>query len=160
MKAYGNADSLARAEQQVLFEVSADGIARIILNRPEKHNAMTVPMRARLMALIQQCDLDDSVRVVAIKGHGKSFCSGNDDTPQGQALAQRIVCAPGAQAGILLTNLPARGWMHPVIGAGPHSLPQRELAAAAGHLLWACSASALADAALLWVARRAGAQRS
>lgn len=35
------------------------------------------------------------------------------DTLEGQALAQRIVCAPGAQAGILLTNLPARGWMDP-----------------------------------------------
>ncbi len=35
------------------------------------------------------------------------------DTAQGRELAQRIVCAPGAQAGILLTNLPARGWMEP-----------------------------------------------
>lgn len=33
------------------------------------------------------------------------------DTPQGQAIAQKIVCAPGASAGILLTNLPSRGWM-------------------------------------------------
>ena len=78
MKTYGNPESLARAEQQVLFEVSADGIARITLNRPEKHNAMTVPMRSRLMALIQQCDLDENVRVVVIAGNGKSFCSGNE----------------------------------------------------------------------------------
>ena len=35
------------------------------------------------------------------------------DTPEGQEVAQRLVCAPGAQAGILLTNLPARGWMEP-----------------------------------------------
>jgi 2-methylfumaryl-CoA isomerase len=33
------------------------------------------------------------------------------DTPQGQEIARRIVCAPGSDAGILLTNLPARGWM-------------------------------------------------
>jgi 2-methylfumaryl-CoA isomerase len=34
------------------------------------------------------------------------------DTPEGQALARDLICAPGAQAGILLTNLPAsRGWM-------------------------------------------------
>ena len=78
MKAYGNADSLARAEQQVLFDLSADGIARITLNRPEKHNAMTVPMRARLMELIHRCDQDDAVRVVVIAGNGKSFCSGNE----------------------------------------------------------------------------------
>ena len=61
MKAYGNPASLERAAQQVLFEQSADGIARITLNRPEKHNAMTVPMRARLMELLQRCEADDDV---------------------------------------------------------------------------------------------------
>jgi len=33
------------------------------------------------------------------------------DTPEGQALATRLICEPGAGKGILLTNLPARGWM-------------------------------------------------
>lgn len=78
MKAYGNPESLERAPQQVLFEQSGDGIARITLNRPEKHNAMTVPMRARLMELIHGCEQDDSVRVIVIAGNGKSFCSGNE----------------------------------------------------------------------------------
>ena len=34
-------------------------------------------------------------------------------TKEGQEAAQRIVCAPGPNAGILLTNLPARGWTDP-----------------------------------------------
>ncbi len=33
------------------------------------------------------------------------------DTPEGQELARAIVCAPGPNAGIVLTNLPAKGWM-------------------------------------------------
>lgn len=33
------------------------------------------------------------------------------DTPQGQELARAIMCAPGADAGIVLTNLSAKGWM-------------------------------------------------
>jgi len=33
------------------------------------------------------------------------------DTPEGQALATRLICEPGEGKGILLTNLPARGWM-------------------------------------------------
>lgn len=78
MKAYGNPESLQRAVDQVLFEKFVDGIARITLNRPEKHNAMTVPMRARLMALIHQCEEDDEVRVIVLSGNGKSFCSGNE----------------------------------------------------------------------------------
>ena len=78
MKPYGNPESLARAQQQVLLDKSADGIARITLNRPEKHNAMTVPMRARLMELIHACEQDPQVRVIVVAGNGKSFCSGNE----------------------------------------------------------------------------------
>jgi enoyl-CoA hydratase/carnithine racemase len=78
MKAYGNAESLANAPGQVLFDLGADGVARITLNRPEKHNAMTVPMRARLQQLLQRCEDDDAVRVVVLAGNGKSFCSGNE----------------------------------------------------------------------------------
>ncbi len=33
------------------------------------------------------------------------------NTPQGQELARGLICAPGAGAGNLLTNLPASGWM-------------------------------------------------
>lgn len=78
MKPYGNPDSLARASEQVLFDMGPEGVARITLNRPEKHNAMTVPMRERLMALIHACEQDPEVRVVVIAGNGKSFCSGNE----------------------------------------------------------------------------------
>lgn len=31
--------------------------------------------------------------------------------PEGQELARALMCAPGPHAGIVLTNLPARGWM-------------------------------------------------
>jgi 2-methylfumaryl-CoA isomerase len=34
-------------------------------------------------------------------------------TQEGQETAQKIVCLPGNKSGILLTNLPARGWMDP-----------------------------------------------
>jgi 2-methylfumaryl-CoA isomerase len=33
------------------------------------------------------------------------------NTPQGQALARALICAPGEEAGALLTNLPSGGWM-------------------------------------------------
>ena len=78
MKAYGSPESLRLAPQQVLFEKSAGGIARITLNRPEKHNAMSVAMRSRITELIHRCEQDDDIRVVVIGGNGKSFCSGNE----------------------------------------------------------------------------------
>lgn len=33
------------------------------------------------------------------------------DSAEGQDLARAIICAPGADAGIVVTNLPSRGWM-------------------------------------------------
>jgi 2-methylfumaryl-CoA isomerase len=33
------------------------------------------------------------------------------DSTEGQDLARAIICAPGANAGIVVTNLPSRGWM-------------------------------------------------
>ena len=79
MRQWGNPETLARAPEQVLYEKDARRhIAWITLNRPEKHNAMSVPMRARLTALIHDAERDDEVRVIVIRGNGKSFCSGNE----------------------------------------------------------------------------------
>ena len=79
MKQYGNAETLRRAPEQVLYTKDAGRhIAWITLNRPEKHNAMSVPMRARLAEIIHQSEQDDEVRVIVIRGNGKSFCSGNE----------------------------------------------------------------------------------
>ena len=79
MKHYGNAENLRAAPEQVLYEIDARRhIAWITLNRPEKHNAMSVPMRARLAELIHQAERDNAVRVIVLRGNGKSFCSGNE----------------------------------------------------------------------------------
>ncbi len=79
MKQYGNSETIAHAPGQVLYEKDASRhIAWITLNRPEKHNAMSVPMRARLADLMREAERDDEVRVIVIRGNGKSFCSGNE----------------------------------------------------------------------------------
>ncbi len=76
---YGTRESKAAAEEQVLYETSPDsGIAYVTLNRPEKHNAMSVPMRDRISDLMAGAAVDPDVRVVVFRGNGKSFCSGNE----------------------------------------------------------------------------------
>lgn len=76
---FGNPESRAEAETQVLFARDPEsGIAEIILNRPEKRNALSVPMRARIAALLAACDRDDAIRAVIFRGNGPSFCSGNE----------------------------------------------------------------------------------
>ena len=63
--------------ETVLYE-AADGIARITMNRPEKHNALNHQMMDDLDAAFAKAGADDSVAAVVLKGNGPSFCSGYD----------------------------------------------------------------------------------
>jgi 2-(1,2-epoxy-1,2-dihydrophenyl)acetyl-CoA isomerase len=53
-------------------------IAKVVLNRPEKLNALNVEMRERLCDYFVRLRFDDSVRVVIVTGAGRGFCSGAD----------------------------------------------------------------------------------
>lgn len=54
------------------------GVARLVLNRPEKRNALNDALVAALKAALREADADPEVRVVALEGAGKDFCSGAD----------------------------------------------------------------------------------
>ena len=60
--------------------VERDGaIATVILNRPEKLNALTRPMWKRLGDVFLDLSGDDSVRCIVVRGAGtKAFAPGND----------------------------------------------------------------------------------
>ncbi|SFL92316.1 crotonase/enoyl-CoA hydratase family protein [Shimia aestuarii] len=64
--------------ETISVEVDARGVATLMLNRPEKHNAMSGEMLTELKAAAEQLAKDDSVRVVVLTGAGKSFCAGGD----------------------------------------------------------------------------------
>lgn len=54
-------------------------IATVVLNRPDKLNALTRPMWAQLGHVFEQLDADDAVRCIVIRGAGtKAFAPGND----------------------------------------------------------------------------------
>jgi 2-(1,2-epoxy-1,2-dihydrophenyl)acetyl-CoA isomerase len=50
-----------------------EGIATITLNRPESLNAFDFLMAEELLAALQACRQDDSVRVVILGGEGRAF---------------------------------------------------------------------------------------
>lgn len=62
------------------LEISVDGrgVARLVLNRPDKHNAMNAAMIAELTAAAGRLGRDPAVRVVVLTGAGASFCAGGD----------------------------------------------------------------------------------
>jgi enoyl-CoA hydratase len=63
--------------ETVLYE-AADGIARITMNRPEKHNALNHQMMDDLDAAFAKAGADDDVAAIVLAGAGPSFCAGYD----------------------------------------------------------------------------------
>lgn len=61
-----------------LLAATTGGVRRLTLNRPDKRNALNAELVAALKAALREADADASVRVVAIEGAGKDFCSGAD----------------------------------------------------------------------------------
>ena len=53
-------------------------VAKVVLNRPDKLNALTVDMRQSLCDYFAQLRYDDKVRAVIVTGAGRGFCSGAD----------------------------------------------------------------------------------
>jgi len=53
-------------------------VASIILNRPEKHNALSYQLLDDLDASLDYAEADESTNVLILKANGKSFCSGFD----------------------------------------------------------------------------------
>ncbi|ADJ16854.1 enoyl-CoA hydratase/isomerase family protein [Halalkalicoccus jeotgali] len=63
---------------RVLIEREND-IATIIVNRPEKRNAMDIPTRKALYAAFEEVSEDDDVRAIVLRGAGDgSFIAGGD----------------------------------------------------------------------------------
>ncbi len=59
--------------------VDRDGaVAIVTLDRPERLNALSHGLLARLLAVLQGLDADDAVRAVVLTGAGRAFSSGAD----------------------------------------------------------------------------------
>lgn len=50
----------------------------IVLNRPEKYNAITRPMYERIIEIVDQAAQDKQLVLLSLTGKGKFFSSGTD----------------------------------------------------------------------------------
>jgi 2-(1,2-epoxy-1,2-dihydrophenyl)acetyl-CoA isomerase len=62
----------------VLLESAQDGIAVLVMNRPDRMNALNNDLATALFGSLQRIAEDDSVRVVVLTGAGRAFCAGGD----------------------------------------------------------------------------------
>jgi naphthoate synthase len=71
--------------QDIKFEKTADGIAKITINRPEVRNAFRPQTVLELKESFEICREDSSIGVVILTGEGPdAFCSGGDQKVRGE----------------------------------------------------------------------------
>ena len=63
--------------ETILYSVS-EAVATITLNRPERLNTIVPPMPDEFQAAITEATRDRDVKVVVVRGAGRSFCAGYD----------------------------------------------------------------------------------
>jgi enoyl-CoA hydratase len=66
------------ADDLILVDEPAEFVRRITLNRPEKRNAISTPLRVALLDRLRAHDTDDAVRVTIVRGAGPCFSAGYD----------------------------------------------------------------------------------
>ncbi len=88
---------MAASDLLVVSETPADsqGAIRIIrLNYPAKRNALSLPLRADLLAAVELAMAEEAVRAIVLTGNGGTFCAGGDissmQSTQGVAGRQRL----------------------------------------------------------------------
>lgn len=62
-----------------------DGVRTIMLNRPDSLNALNYDVLDELEEVLRDCQDNEEVRVVVLKGAGRAFCAGDDLKGMGTA---------------------------------------------------------------------------
>jgi enoyl-CoA hydratase/carnithine racemase len=73
----GNGGTQGAEPPRVTVEV-VDGVADVRLNRPDKLNALDMPMFRGIADAAERLKADSSVRAVVLSGTGRAFCAGLD----------------------------------------------------------------------------------
>ena len=69
---------MAGSDYETLLYGTSEGVATVTLNRPERLNTIVPPMPDELEAAVGRAVRDDEVKVIVIRGAGRSFCAGYD----------------------------------------------------------------------------------
>src|SRR5271156_5199165 len=75
----------ARGFEDIIYEKSPEGIAKITINRPECRNAFRPKTVKELIRAFDDARDDSDVGVIILTGAGdKAFCSGGDQRVRGE----------------------------------------------------------------------------
>ena len=57
----------------VVTNIEENGVAWLVLNRPERLNAINYALADAIIEAVERLDQDETVRVIVLKGEGKVF---------------------------------------------------------------------------------------
>jgi enoyl-CoA hydratase/carnithine racemase len=98
-----------------VLATTADSVMTITLSRPDKLNALTYPMLARLRELLAEAAGDPSVRAVLLRGEGRSFCAGDDLDGMGEFPPGMVPVEKSYRVGYLAVVRAIRELAKPVV---------------------------------------------
>jgi enoyl-CoA hydratase/carnithine racemase len=100
---------------KIRYERPETHIARIVLDRPDKRNAIDGEMTAMLDTLVKRTESDPAVRVVILAAAGDVFCAGADLQAVATGEAATLRSADGGFAGLTLADH-VKPWIAAVSG--------------------------------------------
>jgi 2-(1,2-epoxy-1,2-dihydrophenyl)acetyl-CoA isomerase len=129
-------------------ELDSAGVLHVVLDRPEKRNALDDSMVEGMIDAVETAGQDEAVRVILVTGAGDHFCGGFDIVSRNQPGGQK------PRAGSIQRRLPSQA--HRLIPMlltvqTPVVCAARGWAAGIGlHLVLAADVAIVADDARLW----------
>jgi 2-(1,2-epoxy-1,2-dihydrophenyl)acetyl-CoA isomerase len=138
---------------EVLYSVEDNGVARLVLNRPEAGNALTQPQRGHILEVLEGAGADLGVRAIVLTAAGdRHFCAGAD-LRAARAEERRPSGAPDRPVGTVMRGLESSVGAQRLIAA-VQDCPKPIIAAVNGtaagigaHLAFACDLVLAADTA-------------
>src|SRR5882724_10748765 len=79
----------AAVASPVLLETIENGVALLVMNRPDKLNALNNELANALNQTFEKLGRNDAVRVVVLTGAGRAFCAGGDLAAIGKGRAAK-----------------------------------------------------------------------
>jgi enoyl-CoA hydratase/carnithine racemase len=65
-------------ENKEIIVSIADGIATIVLNKPEKRNALDTDLVQEFLLILKELAADTGVNIIILRAAGPHFCAGAD----------------------------------------------------------------------------------